>query len=180
MASALDHLEKTFSELYRKEIDQEENVWRTQPFFAATIALQFGMISGMLPRGIPISPALGQDMRLAIVLMIPCDLASLACLALSIGARKYQYIAPEPELMRFAFDLDLAEQHVKAQNPQDGFDAQQELKRSLAEDYAVATDHNRAINQRGIRLRNIAGLLILLSVLLTLFFFGRIVLYFLP
>jgi len=61
MASALDHLEKTFSELYRKEIDQEENVWRTLPFFAATIALQFGMIAGLLPKiGAP-EPGFAQD-----------------------------------------------------------------------------------------------------------------------
>ncbi len=36
----LDHLEKTFADAYRKEIDQEENVWRSLPFFAATLALQ--------------------------------------------------------------------------------------------------------------------------------------------
>ncbi len=36
----LDHLEKTFAEAYRKEVDQEENVWRSLPFFAATLALQ--------------------------------------------------------------------------------------------------------------------------------------------
>jgi hypothetical protein len=28
----LDHLEKTFADAYRKEIDQEENVWRSLPF----------------------------------------------------------------------------------------------------------------------------------------------------
>jgi len=36
----LDYLEKLFGDAYRKEIDQEENVWRTLPFFAATLALQ--------------------------------------------------------------------------------------------------------------------------------------------
>ncbi len=40
----LDHLEKTFAEAYRKEIDQEENVWRSLPFFAATLALQLASI----------------------------------------------------------------------------------------------------------------------------------------
>ena len=32
MASALDHIERTLAEAYRKEIDQEENVWRSSPF----------------------------------------------------------------------------------------------------------------------------------------------------
>jgi hypothetical protein len=35
----LDHLEKIFGDAYRKEVDQEENVWRSLPFFAATLAL---------------------------------------------------------------------------------------------------------------------------------------------
>ncbi len=57
------------------------------------------------------------------------------------------------------------------------FDAQRELKRAMAEDYAVVTVHDRAINQGGVAFRKIAGLLILLSMLMTLFVFGRIVLY---
>ncbi|HEY8288257.1 MAG TPA: hypothetical protein VIG49_03240, partial [Acetobacteraceae bacterium] len=40
VASTLDHIEKTLADAYRKEIDQEENVWRSLPFFAATLALQ--------------------------------------------------------------------------------------------------------------------------------------------
>ena len=36
----IDYLETLFGEAYRKEIDQEENVWRSLPFFAATLALQ--------------------------------------------------------------------------------------------------------------------------------------------
>ena len=36
----IDYLETLFGEAYRKEIDQEENVWRSLPFFTATLALQ--------------------------------------------------------------------------------------------------------------------------------------------
>jgi len=43
----LDHLEKTFADAYRKEIDQEENIWRSLPFFAATLALQLAVISAI-------------------------------------------------------------------------------------------------------------------------------------
>jgi hypothetical protein len=44
MTSTLDHIEKTLAEAYRKEIDQQENVWRSLPFFAATLALELGAI----------------------------------------------------------------------------------------------------------------------------------------
>lgn len=52
MASTLDHIEKTLADAYRKEIDQEENIWRSLPFFAATLALELGaiyQIAGHLP-----------------------------------------------------------------------------------------------------------------------------------
>jgi hypothetical protein len=40
-----DYLEKTFADAYRKEIDQEENIWRSLPFFAATLALQLTAVA---------------------------------------------------------------------------------------------------------------------------------------
>jgi hypothetical protein len=43
----LDHVEETFSDSYRKEIDQEENVWRSLPFFAASLSLQIVTIIGV-------------------------------------------------------------------------------------------------------------------------------------
>jgi hypothetical protein len=52
MASSLDHIGQTLADAYRKEIDQEENVWRSLPFFAATLALELGainQIAGHLP-----------------------------------------------------------------------------------------------------------------------------------
>ncbi len=41
---ALAYLERTLADSYRKEIDQEENVWRSLPFFAATLALQLAAL----------------------------------------------------------------------------------------------------------------------------------------
>lgn len=41
----LDHIGKTLADQYRKEIDQEENVWRSLPFFAATLALQVAALA---------------------------------------------------------------------------------------------------------------------------------------
>ena len=38
------YIEKTLADSYRKEIDQEENIWRSLPFFAATLALQLAAL----------------------------------------------------------------------------------------------------------------------------------------
>ena len=45
MPDTLDHLEKTLADSYRKEIDQEENVWRTLPFFVAALALEIAELT---------------------------------------------------------------------------------------------------------------------------------------
>jgi hypothetical protein len=50
LGKLLDHLEKTLADSYRKEIDQEENVWRSLPFFAATLALQMAAIVGLVEK----------------------------------------------------------------------------------------------------------------------------------
>ena len=36
--TVLAHIEQTLAESYRKEIDQEENLWRSLPFFAAILS----------------------------------------------------------------------------------------------------------------------------------------------
>ena len=55
MAGTLDHIERTLAEAYRKEIDQEENVWRSLPFFIAALALElaalFQAVGRMPPPG---------------------------------------------------------------------------------------------------------------------------------
>jgi len=50
MASTLDHVEKTLADAYRKEIEQEENVWRSLPFFAGTLALQLAAMFQAIDR----------------------------------------------------------------------------------------------------------------------------------
>lgn len=59
MTSTLDHIEKTLADAYRKEIDQEENVWRSLPFFAATLALQLAAMFQIVDRLPQPGPGLG-------------------------------------------------------------------------------------------------------------------------
>lgn len=45
MASTLDHIEKTPADSYRREIEQEQNLWRSLPFFAATLVSELAAMS---------------------------------------------------------------------------------------------------------------------------------------
>ncbi|MFT8247039.1 hypothetical protein [Roseomonas sp. BN140053] len=162
---SLDHLERTFGDSYRKEIDQEENVWRSLPFFAATLALQVAALAqirdwfGMQQGGVFWAAAglLGAAAA--------ATLCALVCLARSISPAELRYVSREPELLRYA-------EAVRAQAEADGASpalasdaALAAVRATLVEQYALAADNNRAVNQRRARWRNAAGLATLCSVL---------------
>ncbi len=73
----LDYLEKLFGDAYRKEIDQEENVWRSLPFFAATLALQ---LAGLAQIRDWVGDARGWLFWVALALLLSAALATLAAL----------------------------------------------------------------------------------------------------
>jgi hypothetical protein len=164
MASSLDHIERTLAEAYRKEIDQEENVWRSLPFFAATLALELGaiyQISGHLPPGGTIAWRVSIG---CIAVAGVATLTALGFLAASIFPAKSRYIPAEPDFLDYAERLDAYERR-RAAGGDTLVDALAMLKKTLAREYAISTHHNREINQRRDLWRSIAGLATLIGVL---------------
>lgn len=166
---ALSHIEKSLADSYRKEIDQEENVWRSLPFFATTIALQIAALGQFISR----LPPSGTIYSLfAIVLLSLAGLLMLTALfllAICIKPAKFQYIAREPQLFHYAEDLIAAERTaVAAGNPNPPM-ALESLQKQLSIQYAVGADHNRRITKRRELIRTWAGLAIIGSMIATLF-----------
>ncbi len=159
---ALDHIEKTLADAYRKEIDQEENIWRSLPFFAATLALQLAVVVQIGQRVADLPSARWWGSLLLLTGAGLLSVAALAFLARSIFPARFRYLAPETELLGYARDLIQDESQPGAEP------ALAALRSTLAEQYAVATQHNRRINSHRQWCRSIAGLLTLCSVLATL------------
>jgi hypothetical protein len=161
MVTTIDHIEKTLVDTYRKEIDQEENVWRSLPFFAATISFQVAALSQALWRSPPSgSPGAWWDAIVALVLGSFLMIFAIAFLAASIAPAKFSYISDEPALPDYARGLDQDEQDALAHGAPP-LDALSVLKNTLADQYSVATHHNRQINQQRAFRRSVAGLAIL-------------------
>ena len=176
-SATLDHIEKTLMEAYRKEIDQEENIWRSLPFFAATLALQLAALFPIIER---LPPRFGPAWWTAIVFASISGFATviaLAFLARSIWLAKFRYIAPESELLAYADGLDRDEQAAGVAAPVDALGT---LKAMLALQYAVATVNNRHINQRRALWRAIAGVATLASVFATLALVVTVALTYIP
>lgn len=43
-----DRLEKLLGEIYGRETDNEENIWRSPPFFSATLAVEVAVVTLIL------------------------------------------------------------------------------------------------------------------------------------
>lgn len=167
----LDHIEKTFADAYRKEIDQEENVWRSLPFFAATLALQLAGIAQVRDW---IEGVGGPMLLAATALLLAAGLATfagIAFLALSVWPADFQYVGREPLFRDYAEDVRAsAEAEAGEDEPEEKVAerALRTVKAALIEQYATAVDNNRVINQRRARWRTRAGLATLASVLMVL------------
>ena len=161
------YVEQIFAAAYYREIEHEENVWRTLPFFAATLALQltalFQIIDHLPPSGtVARQAALG-----CAVISGLTTFAALILLAASIMPARFDYISPEPDLLDFAYRLD-REGQAAADPVAAGTEALETLKRELSRQYAIAAEHNRGINRSRAKRRSVAGLSTVVSVLATM------------
>lgn len=167
--AALAYIEKTLADAYRKEIDQEENVWRSLPFFAATLALQLAALFQVIDRIADPTTIIGWVSVSLLAMAGTLTLLSLGFLAASIYPQRFDYVAKQAALLNYAHELIRAEQTPDNLAQDDPFSALVTLKTEIARQYAHATDHNQRINKKRERRRSIAGLAALGSVLLTVF-----------
>lgn len=169
---ALAYIEKTIVDSYRKKIDQEENVWRSLPFFAATLALQLAVLFQVIDKLPDPTTILGWLSIACLTVAGALTLVSLGFLAASVYPQRFDYLAKEPDLLTYARNLIRDEQLPENKALEDPFSALVTLKTEIARQCAVATDHNRQINKRRERRRSIAGLAVLGSVLMTVLLAG--------
>ncbi len=166
--AALAHIERILTESYQNEIDQEENIWRSLPFFAATLALQLAALFQVIER-LPSGRSWPALFSYALVAAsVACSLGALGFLASSIFPARFRYVAKDSALLEYALGLIEDEQHPDNQALDVPTVALHVLKTNLATQYALATDNNRQINKGRERRRSIAGLLTIFSVVATL------------
>ncbi len=160
----LEYLEKLFGEAYRKEIDQEENVWRSLPFFAATLALQ---LAGLAQIRDWVGDAQGRLFWVTLALLLWAALATLAALvflAQSIWPARFRYVASEPELQDYVEKVRATAMANGGSHDDATLTAVAAARTVMVQQYAVSASNNRLLNQRRANRRTRAGLATLLSV----------------
>ena len=171
----IDYLEKLFGEAYRKEIDQEENVWRSLPFFAATLALQ---LAGLAQIRDWVGGAAGWPFWLSLSLLAAAALATLAALvflAQSIWPARFCYVASELELQSY-LETVRTTAAASGSSAEDATVAAVLAARTvMVQQYALGASSNRLINQNRANRLTRAGLATLASVLAVLVLVGLVV-----
>lgn len=172
----LAHLERLLAETYRREIEQEENIWRSLPFFVATLALQLAALFQVVDRLPPFDTWAGRTSLSFIAISALSSLMALSFLAASIYPARFNYMPDDTDLLAYAIGLtaDENEPHLGQS------DALATFKATLVEQYAEATDHNRRINKRRERRRSVAGLATIAAVLSTLLLVGTAFIHYVP
>lgn len=165
-----EHLEKLLNALYLKEIDQEENVWRSLPFFSATLAVEVVMLNQALPAAAAMRGMWWWAFLAAGAALVGLVVSVLVFLYRSIRKRSFSYIAGGKDLISYVRALEQASGSLEASARPPSIHEQ--LRQTLIEQLAVATDANRAINQARARERSRAGILLLLSIVTTFSVFG--------
>jgi hypothetical protein len=165
----LDYLAGTLAEAYRRELDQEENVWRSLPFFAATLALQLTVLVQL--RGW-LGTITGPMAWVAVSLLGGIAVATVSAigfLTLSILPANFKHAARHSDLVDYSRQMwtDAARQPGATPDSAAEF-VLSLLKTEVMRQFADAVENNRAINRRRAGRRTKAGIAMLGSVAMML------------
>jgi uncharacterized membrane protein len=164
----LEYLEKLFGDAYRNEVSQEENVWRSLPFFAAALALEVTALAQVRQW---VSGTDGWVWDVSTALLAAAALATflaLIFLAQSIWPARFRYVTREADLLEYVRNVRAAATEAGSDADTAKTTAVVAAKTVMIQHYALAADSNRAINRRRGGRRARAGLATLASVLAVL------------
>jgi hypothetical protein len=182
MSDVLSHIEKALADGYRKEIDQAEHIWRSLPFFATTLALQFATVSQTLTHWPTHGTGPWLDSVGCTVLIVASSSVTILLLMWSILwlQQPTTYIAPEPEILDYATALNATQSQTVSGGQLASESPLDTLKGYLAVQYANATYANRLEYKRRAALRSYAAVALLISTGATLFLLSIVLLNYDP
>jgi len=149
-----EYLEAIAAASYAREIDQEENVYRTLPFAATALAVIFTFmvfIKGDIPeRLIGIYPIV---LWVMLCLFWGVIAAALGFLWRTVAVKPLQYLSPSNELYRYVNEL--RNYYTALGTPVAQIEQRiiQDTRTLMIEQYAFGATHNQRINAQRLRAR---------------------------
>lgn len=160
----------TFSELYRHEVNAEEDVHRTLPFFGTALGIvvtALAYTAGHLPRWPDITTPEGQ-LAFCIASAFLCltfltALCVLILLAMAVERRDYERIRPVAALQSRLVELRALHRDSALPGGERDQRIADDLRQTLLDSYAIAIPLNRDLNRYRYKLRANASVLLVLS-----------------
>lgn len=165
---AWQQLEALLNGLYLKELEQEENIWRSLPFFSAALALEAVVLNQIVPVAASFAGVWRWLIGAACGVQGVLLLGVLLFLYRSIRRQSFSYISSGADLIAYLRALEASGARG---------DAAERLRRTLVEQLATATDANRIGNQARAGERARAGILLLASLVTTFFIVGATIVH---
>ena len=172
MSTSAEYVEKLVADAYKRELDQEENVFRSMPFFATT----FGVVATAIGLARPaIGPLDGTPAAICIYLLLAATFlataAGLAFLFQAVRARKFEMPMGDHDLIAWRKKLESfyaeAGESEEATNAAIMADLRDDMTRQLATATALARANNLSRNQA--RGRAAGALIIAIGLVFALF-----------
>lgn len=142
-----EFLEGTFKDSFKRELEADENVARTLPFFAATLALAATLFRYVLPQ-LP-TPTLGWISLTLHALLVAggvCLAVILWTLFQAVRVREYRIPPRETELATWQEELRAYYRGLKLAPATVEARVLADLRSRMILEYAEAAEHNRAAN----------------------------------
>jgi len=167
-----DYLDKIFSDNYKKEIDQEENVWRTLPFFSATIAFELAATAQVRDHLLSLSWPISFIAALVTIAFSASVVTMLCYLWASIRPRQLFYLAPETSILEFAREVENDLSKLGPITAAQAAAIHVMLQDHVMEQWAMGATKNREVNKRRAQLRSRGARILLLSIFIVLTLIG--------
>lgn len=154
MSHADEYLEEVLKSSFERELEVDEHVARTVPFFAATFAFAGPLFAFILERLPPLEVTfLSVALRVMLASAALCAVMVLVNLYQAVRLRRYKIPPSEPDLIAYAAELKKAFSDAGLTPKYVQLRAQEKLRELLIEHYAKDTAHNRAMNGPKLRAR---------------------------
>jgi hypothetical protein len=149
MSTELDeYLEKVVEAAFKREFEQDENVVRSLPFFAAALGLAVAIFTAIVPRIATLSPLSSLLLALFLVLAAAFFLAVLWCLFQIVREREFKIPPNEQSFVQWAQDLEQFYRIPGRSAAKATALARDEARRVMIQSYAEAAVDNRASNRK--------------------------------
>jgi hypothetical protein len=165
---AAEYLEKLIAESFKRELDQEENVIRSLPFFATSIGVLvtfIGFVRGLLPAFSWTSwPVLGYGVLVhgSLAGLLVSLIALLLFLYQAVRERKFNYPMSEAEMLNYIAGLTTYYRDLAEQSPGSGggeeIDPMEVIDRAVVDDIRATMMGQMAASAAVSRSNNLARL----------------------